>query len=101
MERSEALALVRARTEKDITVRHLITVEGVMRSLARHFGEDEDRWGLGGLFHDIDMDQTHDDVERHAHVGAGWLREAGGDEGIVYGGLGPDHLQYRTGPGSR
>ena len=96
MERAEALALVRAKTEKDITVRHLITVEGVMRSLARRFGEDEDRWGLVGLFHDIDMDQTHDDLERHAYVGAGWLQEAGVDEGIVNGVLAHAHEQYRT-----
>ncbi|GFN23811.1 hypothetical protein TAMC210_21280 [Thermanaeromonas sp. C210] len=26
-----------------------------MRALARHFGEDEDKWGLAGLTHDIDL----------------------------------------------
>lgn len=96
MDRDAALALVRAKTEKDITVRHLITVEGVMRRLARHFGEDEDRWALIGLFHDIDMDQTHDDLERHAYVGAEWLRQAGVEEGIVNGVLAHAHEQYRT-----
>jgi len=96
MDRHDALALVRSKAEKDITVRHLITVEGVMRRMARHFGEDEQRWGLVGLFHDIDMDQTHDDIERHAYVGAGWLREAGVDEGIVNGVLAHAHEQYRT-----
>ncbi|MGH2718417.1 MAG: HDIG domain-containing metalloprotein [Actinomycetota bacterium] len=96
MNRDEALALVRAKTEKDITVRHLITVEGVMRRLARHFGEDEELWARVGLFHDIDMDQTHDDLELHAFVGAGWLREVGVEEAIVNGVLAHAHHQYRT-----
>jgi hypothetical protein len=37
MERDEALALVREKTEKETTVRHLISVEGVMRPLWRQF----------------------------------------------------------------
>jgi putative nucleotidyltransferase with HDIG domain len=95
MDYADALALVRSRAEKDITVRHLITVGGVMRRLARHFGEDEERWALVGLFHDIDMDQTHDDLERHAYVGAGWLREAGIEEVIVNAVLAHAHDQFR------
>ena len=54
MELAEARALVQDKTDKDITVRHLISVEGVMRALARRRGEDEDRWALAGLFHDLD-----------------------------------------------
>ena len=96
MNRDEALALVREKAEKETTVRHLISVEGVMRSLARHLGEDEDTWGLVGLFHDLDQDQTHDDPERHAHQAAEWLREAGVDERIVEGVLAHAHEQYRT-----
>jgi predicted hydrolase (HD superfamily) len=33
MELTEARALVKDKTDKDITVRHLISVEGVMRAL--------------------------------------------------------------------
>ena len=73
MELAEARALVKDKTEKDITVRHLISVEGVMRALAGHFGEDEDRWALAGLFHDLDQDQTGEDSDRHAHLAAEWL----------------------------
>lgn len=96
MDREEALTLVKARAEKETTVRHLVTVEGVMRRLAQHFGEDPDRWGLAGLFHDIDQDQTHDDLEKHAHLGAAWLREAGVEEGIVNAVLAHAHPEYRT-----
>jgi putative nucleotidyltransferase with HDIG domain len=96
MERDEALALVREKTEKETTVRHLISEEGVMRRLARHFGEDEDTWGLVGLFHDLDQDQTHDDPDRHAYQAAEWLREAGADERVVTGVLAHAHEEHRT-----
>jgi uncharacterized protein len=96
MDRSAAHALVREKTEKDTTVRHLISVEGIMRRLGRHFGEDEDLWALAGLFHDLDQDQTHDDLDRHAYLAAEWLREAGVDERIVNAALAHAHAEYRT-----
>jgi uncharacterized protein len=96
MDRDAAIALCRAKAEKETTVRHLISVEGVMRALARRLGEDQDLWGLTGLFHDLDQDQTHDDPERHANLAAEWLREAGVDERVVNGVLAHAHEQYRT-----
>jgi uncharacterized protein len=96
MDRERALSLVREKADKETTVRHLISVEGVMRRLARHFGEDEQSWGLVGLFHDLDQDQTHDDAERHANLAAEWLREAGVDDTVVNGVLAHAHEQYRT-----
>jgi putative nucleotidyltransferase with HDIG domain len=96
MDRDEALALVREKAEKETTVRHLISVEGVMRRLARHFGEDEDAWGLTGLFHDLDQDQTHEDADRHAFLAAEWVRDAGVDEKVVNGVLAHAHERYRT-----
>ncbi|MDQ4025656.1 MAG: HD domain-containing protein [Actinomycetota bacterium] len=83
MEREAALDIVRKYSEKDITFRHLVSVEGVMRALARHFGEDEHRWGLAGLFHDLDMDTTHGDPERHAKQTCEWLRAEGFDDAEV------------------
>jgi len=96
MRREDALRLVRDRAEKETTVRHLVSVEGVMRRLGRHFGEDEDAWALTGLFHDLDQDQTHDDPDRHAFQAAEWLREAGVDEKVVNGVLAHAHERYRT-----
>ena len=77
MDIAEARAFARSKVEKDITYRHLVSVEGVMRRLARHFDEDEATWALVGLFHDLDQDQTGEDLSRHAYLAAGWLREAG------------------------
>jgi putative nucleotidyltransferase with HDIG domain len=84
VERNEALELVRKYTDKEITYRHLISVEGVMRALARHFGEDEQRWGYAGLFHDLDYDKTADDFERHTELALEWLRAEGySDEAVL------------------
>ena len=96
MDRDQALALVREKTEKETTVRHLISVEGIMRRLGSHFGEDADLWALAGLFHDLDQDQTHDDLDRHAYLAAEWLREAGADERVVNAALAHAHPEYRT-----
>ena len=96
MEREAAHALVRAKTEKDTTVRHLVSVEGIMRRLGRHFEQDEDLWALAGLFHDLDQDQTHDDLARHGHVSAEWLGEAGVDPAIANAALAHAHPEFRT-----
>jgi putative nucleotidyltransferase with HDIG domain len=92
----EARAFARSKVDKDITYRHLVSVEGVMRRLGRHFDEDEDRWGLTGLFHDLDQDQTGDDLARHAYLAADWLREAGVDEVVVNGVLAHAHPEFQT-----
>ncbi|HEV8681633.1 MAG TPA: HDIG domain-containing protein [Actinomycetota bacterium] len=96
MDRELAMALVNDKAEKETTVRHLVSVKGVMRRLARHFGEEEETWGLVGLFHDLDQDETHDDPDRHAYQAAEWLREAGVDERVVNGVLAHAHEEYRT-----
>lgn len=54
MDRDTAHAFARERCLKETTYRHLVSVEGVMRALARRFDGDEDLWGLTGLFHDLD-----------------------------------------------
>jgi putative nucleotidyltransferase with HDIG domain len=89
-------ALAREKTDKDTTYRHLVSVEGVMRRLGRHFGEDEHRWALTGLFHDLDQDRTAEDPGRHARLAAEWLREAGVDEAVVNGVLAHAHPEYQT-----
>lgn len=97
MERATALELVKKYTNKEITFRHLVSVEGVMRALADHFGEDQDRWGYAGLFHDLDYDVTFEDHSQHPQMGVGWLREEGfEDEDVLqaildHRGMEPDH----------
>ncbi len=98
MDRATAYAFARERCLKETTVRHLISVEGVMRALARRFEQDEHLWGLTGLFHDLDQDYTGggDDLANHARLAEGWLREAGVDERVINGVLAHAYEEYRT-----
>jgi uncharacterized protein len=67
-----------------------------MRALARRLGQDEHRWALAGLFHDLDQDQTGEDSDRHAYLAVEWLRDAGVEEPIVNAVLAHAHEQYRS-----
>ncbi len=96
MDRDEAHAFARERCLKDTTFRHLVSVEGVMRALARRFDEDQDLWGLTGLFHDLDQDHTGDDGAQHARLAAEWLGEADLDQRVINGVLAHAYEEYRT-----
>ncbi len=83
MDRNEAWQLVQSKVRGDFLRKHLLASEAIMRGLARHFGEDEELWGITGLVHDIDWEQTESMLEQHSLVGAGWLKEAGFQPEIV------------------
>lgn len=59
--RDEALALVRRYITDERLMHHALAVEGVMRHMARKSGEDEDRWGIVGLIHDLDWEKFPDE----------------------------------------
>jgi putative nucleotidyltransferase with HDIG domain len=55
--RDEALSLVRQHVKKENTVKHMIAVGAVMREAALRLGEDERKWELVGILHDIDFEE--------------------------------------------
>ena len=55
--RDEALALLKSHTDTESLVKHGLAVEAVMRRFARARGEDEEKWGIVGLVHDLDWDR--------------------------------------------
>lgn len=56
----EALQLLHEYNESDSLRNHAYTVEGVMRYIARKRGEDEEKWGIIGLIHDLDYEKFPD-----------------------------------------
>lgn len=84
MNRDEALTLLKQHLENANLVKHSLAVEAVMRGLARHFEQDEEKWALAGLLHDIDYDRTKDSPEEHSIIGAGILQDNGLPEDVVY-----------------
>lgn len=77
LERTHALELVKKHIRTKNLLKHMLATEAVMKELARRFGEDEKSWGLCGLVHDIDYDQTSDSPEEHGLIGAEILGECG------------------------
>lgn len=84
MTREEAWKLIEQRVQNGNLRKHMLAVEAVMRGLARRLGQNEDQWGLAGLLHDVDYDETAHDPERHSMVGADLLSSLGVDPEIVY-----------------
>lgn len=83
MEREDALKLLRSYVFNERTIAHCLASEAVLRALARRFGEDEDRWGLAGLLHDLDVELTQGDMFSHALETARILKQHGLDEEIT------------------
>ncbi len=84
MDREMALKELKKHVKNKNLLKHMYACEAVMRKLACHFGEDEDKWGLAGLVHDIDYDTTKDDPVRHSIVGSQMLADLGAPEDVVY-----------------
>lgn len=68
MTRDEAFTYVTGQTGNQNLVRHMLAVEAIMRALARHFGADEELWGITGLVHDADYERFKDTPEKHPSV---------------------------------
>ncbi|MFZ7112512.1 MAG: HD domain-containing protein [Desulfatiglandales bacterium] len=55
--REEAFQLLSQYNESESLIKHALAVEGVMRYFARKRGEDEEKWGVIGLVHDLDYER--------------------------------------------
>lgn len=55
--RPQTYSLLTQYNQNDRLIKHALAVEGVMRYAARKRGEDEDKWGIIGLIHDLDYEQ--------------------------------------------
>ncbi|RKZ07009.1 phosphohydrolase [bacterium] len=73
--REEALVLVNDSLKKRNLVKHVLAVEAIMRDLAEKFGEDVEKWGVAGLLHDLDYEQTMEEPEKHGYLTVERLRE--------------------------
>ncbi len=58
--------MVKEHLKDDKLVKHVLAVEAIMRNLAKHLGEDEELWGIVGLIHDLDYQETMNSPEVHA-----------------------------------
>lgn len=70
--REQAYILLKKYNKNESLIKHALAVEGVMRYFARKREEDEDKWGIIGLIHDLDYEQF---PEEHCRKTEEILRE--------------------------
>jgi putative nucleotidyltransferase with HDIG domain len=58
--RETALALLKEFNQSESLIKHALAVEAVMRRFARQRGQDEEKWGIVGLVHDLDYEKFPD-----------------------------------------
>ncbi len=77
IDRSAAKAILEEYTKTASLLRHARSVEIVMRALAKHFGEDEEKFGVVGLLHDADYEMY---PEEHPNIIVKKLEDMGEGE---------------------
>lgn len=82
MEREKALNLLKENLKNQNLIKHCLAVEAAMGDLAKRFGEDEDKWRICGLLHDIDYEKVEGNSELHSKVGSEMLKDSGFNEEI-------------------
>jgi putative nucleotidyltransferase with HDIG domain len=70
--REDALQLLKQYNKSESLIKHALAVEGVMRYMARKRGDEEEKWGVIGLIHDLDYEQYPD---QHCQKTAEILRD--------------------------
>jgi putative nucleotidyltransferase with HDIG domain len=83
LSRDQAWDLFCSWTESESLRRHVLAVEAAMRVYARRFGEDEERWGLVGMLHDLDYERYPDLEAGHPRMALEELRRQGFSEEFV------------------
>jgi len=83
MERTKALELLHEYIKSPNMLNHCLASEAVMRALARRLGRDEEKWGLAGLLHDLDVEMVEGDMYIHGKETAKILTEKGLDPEII------------------
>ncbi len=76
------MALLQEQVSGPNMIKHCLAAEAVLKSLAQYLGEDEEKWGLAGLLHDLDA-ETHEDLSVHTHGTVQILKERGVNAEII------------------
>ena len=84
LSREVAYRLVEEKIGRNNLLKHILAVEAGMRRVAERLGEDVDYWGLVGLVHDLDYNETKDDEPRHTYITEEWLKPYDLPDDLMY-----------------
>ena len=83
MNRDSALELLNRHVKSQNTIKHSLSSEAVLRALAKRLGENEEKWGIAGLLHDVDYELSEGNPLTHGIVCTNILKENGVDQEII------------------
>ena len=63
--REEAIQFLKECIKAENMRKHCYASEAVLRATAKRLGKNENEWGLAGLLHDIDVEITNADPNKH------------------------------------
>jgi len=75
----DAKKLLMKYVHDEFLLRHSEETEAIMIALAEYFGEDKELWGVTGLLHDLDYEQTKNCPENHGLRTCEILKDEGYD----------------------
>ncbi|HEX8648612.1 MAG TPA: HD domain-containing protein [Thermoleophilaceae bacterium] len=81
--RDDAWKLFCEWTESDSLRKHVLGVEAAMRAYAREFGEDEEKWAVTGIVHDLDYERYPDLGTGHPRIALEELPKLGYPDDVV------------------
>jgi putative nucleotidyltransferase with HDIG domain len=81
--RDDAWKLFCEWTESDSLRKHVLGVEAAMRAYAREYGEDEEKWAVTGIVHDLDYERYPDLDTGHPRVALEELPKLGYPDDVV------------------
>jgi len=81
--RDDSWALVCEWIESDSLRKHVLGVEAAMCAYARRDGEDEEKWAITGLVHDLDYERYPDLDTGHPRYALAELEERGYPQDVI------------------
>ena len=81
--RADAWELLCEWTESDSLRKHALAVEASMRAYARIWGEDEERYAVTGLVHDLDYERHPDLDTGHPRIALRELERLGYPQDVI------------------
>jgi len=81
--RDIALELLHKYVKNPKMISHCLASEVVLRTLAKHLGEDEEKWAMAGLLHDLDVEITNANPKIHGLETPNLLKEYEIDNEII------------------
>ena len=81
--RDDAWTLFCEWTQSDSLRKHVLGVEAAMRAYAREYGEDEEKWAITGIVHDLDYERHPDLDTGHPRIALEELPKLGYPDDVV------------------